>query len=82
MSTVRGADSIAVMSEGVIAERGTHTELIQAQGLYYNLVQKQQKSQSEVMSKSAEGSSSNIALSESTGSLIEKEVRVCQALVL
>lgn len=37
LSTIQHADEILVLSKGVIAERGTHTELIQKQGIYFNL---------------------------------------------
>ncbi|XP_039753186.1 ATP-dependent translocase ABCB1-like [Pararge aegeria] len=37
LSTVRDADIICVLSNGRVAERGTHTELMQLKGLYYNL---------------------------------------------
>ncbi|CAH2269464.1 jg6505 [Pararge aegeria aegeria] len=37
LSTVRDADVICVLSEGRVAERGTHAELMQLKGLYYNL---------------------------------------------
>lgn len=37
LSTIQHADEILVLSKGVITERGTHTELIQKQGIYYNL---------------------------------------------
>jgi len=37
LSTVRNADNIIVLSNGVIAETGTHTELVNKQGLYYKL---------------------------------------------
>jgi ATP-binding cassette, subfamily B, bacterial len=33
---------ILVMERGVIAERGTHDELIRKKGLYYSLYQRQQ----------------------------------------
>jgi ATP-binding cassette subfamily B protein len=33
-STVRQADTIVVMAEGRVAERGTHAELLEANGLY------------------------------------------------
>eukprot|EP00727_Mastigamoeba_balamuthi_P013361 m51a1_g8648 putative atp-binding cassette sub-family b member 5 (1327) ;mRNA; r:23440-27971 len=44
LSTVRNADLIVAMREGRIVEQGTHEQLMQAQGLYYSLVQKQQLS--------------------------------------
>ncbi|KAL0838717.1 hypothetical protein ABMA28_016779 [Loxostege sticticalis] len=37
LSTVRDADVICVLSDGRVAESGTHTELLQLKGLYYNL---------------------------------------------
>ncbi|KAJ2949200.1 hypothetical protein O0L34_g6145 [Tuta absoluta] len=37
LSTVRDADAICVVHEGHVAEKGTHHELIQYKGLYYNL---------------------------------------------
>nr|XP_049698231.1 ATP-dependent translocase ABCB1 isoform X1 [Helicoverpa armigera]XP_049698232.1 ATP-dependent translocase ABCB1 isoform X2 [Helicoverpa armigera] len=37
LSTVRDADVICVIHDGLVAETGTHTELIERKGLYYNL---------------------------------------------
>ncbi len=37
LSTVRHADEIIVMSNGVVAERGTHQELLDMQGTYSDL---------------------------------------------
>jgi ATP-binding cassette subfamily B protein len=34
LSTVVGADKIIVLDNGKVAEEGTHTELVQANGLY------------------------------------------------
>ncbi|AKG22390.1 type I secretion system permease/ATPase [Calothrix sp. 336/3] len=39
---LKRADLILVMEKGVIAERGTHTELLQQKGLYWSLYQRQQ----------------------------------------
>lgn len=41
LSTVRDADKIVVLDKGSIAEEGTHRELIQQKGLYYQLVRNQ-----------------------------------------
>jgi ATP-binding cassette, subfamily B, bacterial MsbA len=42
LSTVQHADEIIVLDNGNIAERGTHTELLQKDGQYKKLVQMQQ----------------------------------------
>ena len=38
LSTIRDAHNIVVMSEGRIVEQGTHGELLEKRGAYYNLV--------------------------------------------
>lgn len=42
LSTIRDADLILVIHEGEIIERGTHDELLQQKGFYYNLQQSQE----------------------------------------
>ncbi|NBC06975.1 MAG: ATP-binding cassette domain-containing protein [Bacteroidetes bacterium] len=41
LSTVRQADQIVVLEQGRVAERGTHDELVQQKGAYYQLVKNQ-----------------------------------------
>lgn len=41
LSTIKTADNIVVMSEGRIVEQGTHDELLEKRGAYYNLVEAQ-----------------------------------------
>ncbi|KAM6177947.1 bile salt export pump [Rhynchocyon petersi] len=38
LSTIQNSDVIAVMSQGVVIEKGTHEELMAQKGAYYNLV--------------------------------------------
>ncbi len=41
LSTVKNADQIVVLEKGEIAETGTHKELVEKKGAYYNLVKDQ-----------------------------------------
>ncbi|MDE6304715.1 MAG: ATP-binding cassette domain-containing protein, partial [Paramuribaculum sp.] len=41
LSTVKNADNIIVMSQGCIAEIGTHEQLVSSKGMYYELVKNQ-----------------------------------------
>mgnify|MGYP000860827903 CR=1 FL=1 len=41
LSTVKNADQIVVLQRGEVAEKGTHRELVEKKGAYYNLVKDQ-----------------------------------------
>lgn len=41
LSTVKNADQILVLDQGIIAEQGDHASLTERKGLYYNLVKNQ-----------------------------------------
>ena len=47
LSTVRRANLILLMEDGAIVERGTHAGLMDAQGLYYEMVNRQMEFQAE-----------------------------------
>lgn len=47
LSTVQRCDKIVVMSAGVIAEQGTHDELMAAQRIYYDMWQVQKAAEAE-----------------------------------
>ncbi|XP_059178862.1 ATP-dependent translocase ABCB1-like [Physella acuta] len=44
LSTIRNADKIVTLSKGRVVEVGTHTELMDKRGVYYNLVSSQVRS--------------------------------------
>ena len=47
LSTIRRADLILLMEEGRVIERGTHEDLMQARGVYYEMVQRQMTAHAE-----------------------------------
>lgn len=49
LSTIRSADQVLVVNDHQIAERGTHDELLDQQGLYYGLHQSQYRRMAEVI---------------------------------
>ena len=44
LSTIRRADVILLMEDGRVVERGTHDELMNARGMYYDMVLRQMQS--------------------------------------
>ena len=44
LSTIRRADLILLMEDGRVVERGTHEQLMNARGLYYDMVMRQMES--------------------------------------
>ena len=48
LSTIQNADSILVMDDGVIVEKGNHMELLRKKGQYYELYQNQFISKSHI----------------------------------
>ena len=44
LSTVRGADNIIVLNDGMVAEQGTHSELMAADGVYRSLIRAREES--------------------------------------
>src|SRR5262249_62079187 len=45
LSTIVGADEIIVLDQGVIAERGTHHDLLAARGLYASMWSRQREAE-------------------------------------
>ncbi len=53
LSTVREADQILVLDKGVIAERGSHAELVRTGGIYQSIYELQLRPQEEVLLEAA-----------------------------
>ena len=51
LSTIQKSDCIFVIRNGVVAEKGTHSDLLAAKGIYYKLNQAQTKKGYESMNK-------------------------------
>jgi ATP-binding cassette subfamily B (MDR/TAP) protein 1 len=51
LSTIRNADLIVAMANGKVSEMGTHDELMNIQGIYYELVMRQTKEADKVPEK-------------------------------
>jgi ABC-type transport system involved in Fe-S cluster assembly fused permease/ATPase subunit len=54
LSTVVDADQIVVLNEGAVAERGTHAQLLRANGLYAEMWARQQSEREEEEAQAAE----------------------------
>ena len=61
LSTVYGADCIAVIKGGKVAEQGTHSELLAKKGIYYNLNRVQLQDWSEQPSAGEAGEADKMA---------------------
>lgn len=57
LSTIRTADKIAVVSKGLIAEEGTHNELVERNGLYADLIRLQMEGQEDAQDADPEAES-------------------------
>ena len=73
LSTIRSAHNIVVLSQGSVAEQGSHDELMETQGLYYNLVKAQRLEV--VRSDNLAVASPLSSTSENLSSITEKESR-------
>ena len=69
LSTVRKADSIIVLQEGKVVERGTHEELMGKRGVYYNLVRNQTKEMDDIV----ENEEDDVAQADGAGEFISGE---------
>jgi len=49
LSTIRNADVIFGLRDGLVVEKGTHDELMSAKGLYYSLKIQQQQVRSSLL---------------------------------
>ena len=59
LSTIKTADNIVVMSQGRIVEQGSHNELIERRGAYFNLVEAQRISAEKQEQRAAETTESS-----------------------
>eukprot|EP00039_Didymoeca_costata_P007517 m.100707 g.100707 ORF g.100707 m.100707 type:complete len:916 (-) comp13720_c0_seq5:44-2791(-) len=67
LSTVMNADKIIVLDKGTIAEEGTHSELLQVNGIYSKLVSKQLAKQSNQLNTDGEADNVDSLLQDEEG---------------
>jgi ATP-binding cassette subfamily B protein/subfamily B ATP-binding cassette protein MsbA len=61
LSTITGADLIVVMDEGRVVETGTHEQLMEWRGLYFEMVERQRQSFGQTLGDSASDRGGNPA---------------------
>uniref|UniRef100_A0A286XSX1 ATP binding cassette subfamily B member 1 n=1 Tax=Cavia porcellus TaxID=10141 RepID=A0A286XSX1_CAVPO len=75
LSTVRNADVIAGLEDGVIVERGSHDELMKEKGVYYRLVTIGDELENEVCESKSENDALAMSLKGSGSSLKRRSTR-------
>lgn len=66
LSTIREADLILLMEDGRVLERGTHDELMSAQGVYYDMVLRQMKATEDAELSAGLGATTSTSTSTAT----------------
>src|SRR5580693_702994 len=80
LSTIRRADQILVMEQGRIIERGTHEQLYEAQGRYYDLYTRQHGLEHNLFLAPGEGGKLEADGNGSTGPARNGDVKTADAL--
>ena len=62
LSTIRNADEVLVLDQGQIVEKGTHGQLLEARGFYYDLYMSQFRRQAAAVEGEGEGEDSEAFL--------------------
>ena len=74
LNTIKNADKIAVVSEGVVAEEGTHDQLMAVNGLYADLVRLQVEGQSDAPKTKSVDSDEQKAANESDNNFSQSTI--------